>query len=246
MSHNRKPVTASLILSFSLFLLSLMFINLFSSHASCQSINAFSSSEKTSIVNAHNTARFDSTLSPPAANMQSMVWDDALATTAANYVNQCVFAHNANRGSNVGENIYMGYSQTIGTAAVNSWASEKQYYNYYSGCQNGQVCGHYTQIIWASSVKVGCARKTCSTITGYPNFNGATIVVCNYSPAGNYNGQKPYVAGTAAPSTNKPNNGTNTKTNEAVTSVVGHYQYVVMLLSAMFVLIVTGCTSSWY
>ena len=39
----------------------------------------------------------------------------------------------------------------------------------------GQVCGHWTQLIWANTVKVGCARKTCATVPNYPQFNGGTI-----------------------------------------------------------------------
>lgn len=128
-----------LILIFTLWVSVVMNVFFLASNATCQSINAFSSSEKKAIVDAHNAIRFDPTLSPPAANMQTMVWDDSLATVAANYVSQCVFDHNAYRGSNVGENIYMGYSQTIGTAAVNSWASEKQYYNFNSGCQSVSI-----------------------------------------------------------------------------------------------------------
>ncbi len=57
-------------------------------------------------------------------------------------------------------------------------------------CQNGQVCGHYTQLVWANSNRVGCARVTCPSMTYKYN------ILCDYAPAGNYVGQWPYIAAT--------------------------------------------------
>jgi len=77
---------------------------------------------------------------------------------------------------------------TNGPAAVESWASEKQYYDYASnGCSAppNQSCGHYTQVVWANSTKLGCGYNHCASITyGY-------TIVCNYAPGGN-SGGKPY------------------------------------------------------
>ncbi|KAG2392296.1 hypothetical protein C9374_012548 [Naegleria lovaniensis] len=181
----------------------LLLVALYVTHVSAQTLNAFTAADKTKIVERHNLVRFSPSLSPSAANMKIMSWDDQLAQIAANYVNNCQFSHNPNlktiySGGALGENIYMstGSSTNIGNASVDSWASEKAFYTYPSTCQSGKVCGHYTQLIWANSVKVGCARKTCATVPNYPNFNGATIVVCDYFPAGNYIGQSPYIAGT--------------------------------------------------
>ena len=45
------------------------------------------------------------------------------------------------------------------------------------------MCGHYTQVVWRKSLRVGCGMATC----------GATEVwVCNYDPAGNWDGERPY------------------------------------------------------
>uniref|UniRef100_A0A8C6RNX8 SCP domain-containing protein n=1 Tax=Nannospalax galili TaxID=1026970 RepID=A0A8C6RNX8_NANGA len=41
-----------------------------------------------------------------------------------------------------------------------------------------KVCGHYTQVVWADSYKVGCAVQFCPR-------DGAHFI-CNYGPAGNY------------------------------------------------------------
>ncbi|KAF0978578.1 hypothetical protein FDP41_002398 [Naegleria fowleri] len=211
---------------------------------SAQTLNAFSSTDKTKIVERHNLVRFSPSLSPPAANMKSISWDDQLAQIAANYVDNCLFEHNPNLGTiysggALGENIYMatGSSVNIGNSSVDSWASEKQYFTYPTTCQTGKVCGHYTQLIWANSVKVGCAKKTCSTVPNYPNFNGATIVVCDYFPAGNYNGQSPYIAGTAPQPSPKPITSTNPKTNSS--SIIRPYSHHTVIF---WTLVVTVCS----
>ncbi|KAI3435045.1 SCP domain-containing protein [Psidium guajava] len=72
-----------------------------------------------------------------------------------------------------------------GTRAVNMWVGEKPYYSYNSNsCAPGKVCGHYTQVVWRNSVRLGCAKARCAT--------GGTLITCNYDPPGNVVGQKPY------------------------------------------------------
>ncbi|KAK9690539.1 hypothetical protein RND81_09G135900 [Saponaria officinalis] len=71
-----------------------------------------------------------------------------------------------------------------GVDAVNLWIAEKSNYDYASNsCKNGE-CGHYTQVVWRDSVRLGCARVTCQ--------NGGVFVTCNYDPPGNYIGERPY------------------------------------------------------
>ncbi|XP_016469247.1 pathogenesis-related protein PR-1-like [Nicotiana tabacum] len=86
----------------------------------------------------------------------------------------------------LGENIYWGSGSTwTPTDAVNAWADEQKYYNYASNsCVEGQLCGHYTQIVWKSTRRVGCARVICDS--------GDVFMTCNYFPPGNYIGEKPY------------------------------------------------------
>jgi hypothetical protein len=45
--------------------------------------------------------------------------------------------------------------------------------------------------VWRSSVKIGCSKTLCSTNSP---FGGGDwyLVACNYSPPGNFQGQKPY------------------------------------------------------
>ena len=52
-------------------------------------------------------------------------------------------------------------------------------------------CLHYTQIVWRSSVGLGCAQQRCTTNSPFGNGEWF-FVVCNYDPAGNFVGQRPY------------------------------------------------------
>ena len=140
------------------------------------------------LVAAHNAARAEVGVPP-------LVWDPALAAIADAWVRQChdvdapigLVDHNDGRSTGyptyVGENIYGSSGQASGTAAVGSWVSEKQYYHYPANtCDSGQICGHYTQVVWRATTKVGCALYTC------PGLRYGSTVVCNYGPGGNSGG----------------------------------------------------------
>jgi pathogenesis-related protein 1 len=70
--------------------------------------------------------------------------------------------------------------------AVDMWANEKSYYDYSNNTGNGHVVGHYTQLVWQKSMKVGCGQAISTT--DYPGSH----IVCRYSPAGNIGSEKPY------------------------------------------------------
>ncbi|XP_048780976.2 GLIPR1-like protein 1 [Ostrea edulis] len=171
-----------------------------------------STTEKEEYLNAHNAAR--SRVSPTAGNMKKMKWSNELAQVAQNYAKKCIWKHNPSRTSEtktltsqftyVGENLYAtSASSADPSSAVESWNSEKTEYDYSTSICSG-VCGHYTQVAWASSEYVGCGSSTCLAFTGLSSsFNGGTIVVCNYGEGGNYAGQPPYMSGT--PCTTCPN-----------------------------------------
>ncbi|XP_077233961.1 pathogenesis-related protein PRB1-3-like [Tasmannia lanceolata] len=131
-------------------------------------------------LDAHNAARSQVGVGP-------MTWDSTVAVYAENYANQrsgdCGLAH---FDGPYGENLFGGSGSDWSAAdAVNDWVSEGQYYDYNTNtCAGGEVCGHYTQVVWRDSVRLGCARVTCS--------NGAIFITCNYDPPGNYVGQLPY------------------------------------------------------
>lgn len=147
-------------------------------------------------VCAHNAVRANPQPTPSPA-LPEVTWDPALAKIAQDYAQICKWGHNNHRSDTypeyVGENIYASYGMTTTPAdAVESWADEAQYYDYDTNtCQEGEMCGHYTQIVWRESVKIGCAQVKCPTLTGL-GWRNADYIVCNYAPGGNYMGEKPY------------------------------------------------------
>jgi hypothetical protein len=113
-----------------------------------------------------------------------LTWSSGVAAYAQEWANNlqsqgCDLEH---RPSGMyGENIAGGYGMSA-QEVVDMWASEKAYYDYETNSCSG-VCGHYTQVVWRSSTQVGCGMATCG---------GKEVWVCNYNPAGNYIGMKPY------------------------------------------------------
>jgi len=128
-----------------------------------------------------------------ATPLPALTWDPSLAATAKAWVEMCrdtmaptgLVDHNAGRSTGhpyqVGENIYASGGTATPMGAVTSWANEKANYNPTTGGCNG-TCGHYTQIVWRTTLKVGCALHRCNGLT-YPS-----TVVCNYGPSGNSGG----------------------------------------------------------
>lgn len=158
-------------------------------------------------VKSHNRNR--SNVRPPASNMRYMTWDAALAITARAWARMCVFKHNIYlrevkkvhpNFDSVGENLWTGYPpQTFSVGnAMKSWVDkELQHYDYNRHyCIPGKMCGHYTQVVWADSYKVGCAVHLCPDgVKGFKEGRACAHFVCNYSPGGNYAGVKPYRSG---------------------------------------------------
>lgn len=138
---------------------------------------------------AHNQVRMQ-------VGLPALTWDSMLAATAKAWVMKCIddeapeglVDHNEGRsggGPYVGENIYGASGGGSGPAAVNAWAAESANYNYSSNQCTG-VCGHYTQLVWRETTRVGCAIHSCAGLR-YSN-----TVVCNYAPGGNVNDRRPY------------------------------------------------------
>ncbi|XP_036376033.1 glioma pathogenesis-related protein 1b [Megalops cyprinoides] len=157
-------------------------------------------------VKAHNDHR--SRVNPAASDMLYMTWDEALAKSARAWARNCKNFHNPllqTRGkvhptfSPVGENIWVGepFSTFTVEGAVQKWFNEVAEYTY-STKECKSVCGHYKQVVWAKSYKVGCAVQVCPNgIEEFSNNPKSAIFVCNYGDAGNIKGHHPYKEGTS-------------------------------------------------
>ncbi len=99
-----------------------------------------------------------------------------------------MFEHSDNL--QVGENIYVSYDQRFSVSAktmaknvVKFWYSEVLNYNYIKPGFSDKT-GHFTQVIWKNSLKLGCGAAR-GTVFLEGEDVGAFYVVCQYSPAGN-------------------------------------------------------------
>uniref|UniRef100_A0A7C8ZM03 SCP domain-containing protein n=1 Tax=Opuntia streptacantha TaxID=393608 RepID=A0A7C8ZM03_OPUST len=120
-----------------------------------------------------------------------LVWDKDLEKYARWWASErsadCALQHSFPEGGfELGECIFWGSgSQWTPSDAVKAWADEEKYYDYDSNtCAEGQMCGHYTQIVWSTTRKLGCARVVCQ--------DGDVFMTCNYDPPGNVIGERPY------------------------------------------------------
>ncbi|XP_060087503.1 peptidase inhibitor 16 [Heteronotia binoei] len=148
--------------------------------------------DKKLIVDLHNQYR--SKVSPPAADMLKMSWDPELETFAKDYATKCIWEHNKERGWR-GENLFAMTGDLTVKTAVEDWYNEYQHYNMTTlTCAEGEMCGHYTQVVWASSKRVGCGTEFCKTLEVL-NETDMHLLVCNYEPPGNVKGRKPYEEG---------------------------------------------------
>ncbi|KAL0387127.1 UNVERIFIED_CONTAM: Pathogenesis-related protein 1A [Sesamum radiatum] len=130
-------------------------------------------------LKAHNAGRAQVGVPP-------LAWKESLVAYAQDYAKQrsgdCAMKHSEGP---YGENLAKGSWDVNAKEAVQMWLDEKKFYDEGSNsCTGGEMCGHYTQVVWKDSTHVGCARTKCS--------NGWTFVTCNYDPPGNYVGERPY------------------------------------------------------
>lgn len=138
---------------------------------------SFALNRPVDFVNAHNAARKEVGVVP-------LVWNNTLAAYAQKYANKrsadCAMQHSEGP---YGENIAAGWDLTA-KQAVDMWIGEKKFYHAGSSVSVDDECLHYTQVVWAGTKRVGCARAKCRS--------GSTFVTCNYDPPGNYIGERPY------------------------------------------------------
>lgn len=129
----------------------------------------------------HNKVRADVGVAP-------LKWSTDLAGYAQQWAEQlaisgCRMKHRS--PNDYGENLFQG---TVGafTAvdAAKAWETEKK--DYPGGVlteANWAPAGHYTQMVWRQTTHLGCGQAIC---------RNTLIVACNYAPAGNVIGRRPY------------------------------------------------------
>jgi pathogenesis-related protein 1 len=139
-------------------------------------------------LDAHNHHRAN--VSPaPSEPLPAMRWSDQLAAHARKVADECKFEHST---TDYGENLSARTGPADPADVVADWVAEAQHWDpKRNKCKAGEVCGHYTQVVWRASVELGCASRLCGK-GGLFGDSEWTMTVCNYAPAGNFSGQRPY------------------------------------------------------
>uniref|UniRef100_A0A7N9APW3 Cysteine rich secretory protein LCCL domain containing 1 n=1 Tax=Mastacembelus armatus TaxID=205130 RepID=A0A7N9APW3_9TELE len=167
---------------------------------------AITDSDAQLILDLHNKLRGQ--VYPPASNMEFMVWDTELERTAEEWAETCLWEHGpAGLLPQIGQNLGAHWGRyRPPTFHVQAWYDEVKDYSfpYPQECNpycplrcSGPVCTHYTQLVWATSSRIGCAINLCYNMNVWGQiWAKAVYLVCNYSPKGNWWGYAPYKHGT--------------------------------------------------
>ncbi|KUI72406.1 Pathogenesis-related protein 1C [Cytospora mali] len=160
-----------------------------SSAAAATSTASASSSSLTSdqdkALELQNTAR-------SGVSETALTWDDTLASDALSWAQHLASTYGSagtlthSSGTGEGENLYwQSDSETPYTNAATAWVDEKSSYDgeAITGTGNFEDYGHYTQIIWESTTKVGMGIASDGA--------GGYYVVARYTPEGNVIGETP-------------------------------------------------------
>ncbi|CAN0275417.1 unnamed protein product [Lampetra fluviatilis] len=168
---------------------------------------AISESDKAVILDLHNKLRGQ--VSPSASNMEYLVWDSELERSAEHWAETCLWEHGpAGELSRIGQNLGAHWGRfRPPTFHVQAWYDEVRDYSfpYPHECNpwcpfrcTGPVCTHYTQLVWATSSRIGCAINLCYNMNVWGQvWARAVYLVCNYAPKGNWWGSAPYKVGAA-------------------------------------------------
>lgn len=103
----------------------------------------------------------------------AQAWADHLATAE-----KCDMVHSGNKkyGENLATNSPIGFLTPV--KAVGMWYDEVRYYDH-SNPGFSHATGHYTQVVWRVTQRIGCAMATCPA-------ENKQIWVCQYDPPGNF------------------------------------------------------------
>lgn len=131
------------------------------------------------ILAAHNKYRAKVDVPP-------LEWSENLAASAQKWANHLAAIGKLEHGS-AGENLASGTADAYSvTQLIDLWGHEKKHFKNgifpdVSTTGRWEDVGHYTQVVWRKTRKVGC---------GLASGHGNDFLVCHYNPAGNFIGEK--------------------------------------------------------
>ncbi|XP_041365631.1 cysteine-rich venom protein Mr30-like [Gigantopelta aegis] len=133
------------------------------------------SAEKTMILDMHNQLR--ASVTPSAANIMRLAWDDEVAMVAQAWAEACQLKHDQPKHRAVPGRLSLGQNVAVGklnwTVAILSWYGEKENFTF-GGNNSLEHTAQYFQMVWAETTRLGC---------GYADCDGTSFFVCNYGPS---------------------------------------------------------------
>jgi len=145
-----------------------------------------SASDVQGLLDAHNAMR-------AKYGMPPLVWDTKLAAFAQQWADTRAKTGAVHRPNNrYGENTYWsGGTPRTAKYVVGDWGGEVKNYDLAANrCKPTKDCSHFTQIVWKTTKKVGCARASGNVPPAGISWKGKSFYwVCDYSPRGNVAGR---------------------------------------------------------
>ncbi|CAD5231443.1 unnamed protein product [Bursaphelenchus xylophilus] len=180
----------------------------------CADQRKLNNAERNAILDKHNEFRRTvakgeavakgGTKLPIAGDMHELEYDTTLEDLAFSWASNCRWNHSGNGG----ENMFASQEQATDFSSfliegTTSWFNEIKNFDA-SGVQsfqvqNDAVIGHFTQVIWGATSKLGCAVAACPTLINEKGSNWL-FLVCNYQAQGNVIGEPIYTTAKAAAS----------------------------------------------
>jgi uncharacterized protein YkwD len=127
---------------------------------------------------AHNAVR-------QRMGIRPLAWSNRLASYAQEWADTLAASGEFKHRSDpvYGENLFdITWGSVSPSEVVRDWAAQSEDYDYKANRCRG-ICGHYTQIVWKTTKRVGCAMA---------KRGNREVWVCNYDPPGNLIGLRPY------------------------------------------------------
>ncbi|MEW6270061.1 MAG: CAP domain-containing protein [Thermodesulfobacteriota bacterium] len=151
--------------------------------------------DRRAVLAAHDRAR-------EAVGVPGLVWDERLARVAAGLAESCRFRHDERRDARhralggddvpLGENLSAASPPSAPVEAIHAWIAERRDWDCARNRCRG-TCGHYTQVVWSATRRVGCAQAVCPGRSARRGLGDGrwSFLVCSYAPGGNVVGERP-------------------------------------------------------
>ncbi|CDR45963.1 RHTO0S11e06722g2_1 [Rhodotorula toruloides] len=136
---------------------------------------------RTAVLDEHNRFRALHGAAP-------LTWSQTQADAAASWASHCVFQHSQGAVGPYGENLAANAGEGTGVAAalagIQLWEDEAPNYD-----PANPTYSHFTQMVWKSATKLGCALQVCAPGSIFDaQYGNSEFLVCEYD-TGNVIGQ---------------------------------------------------------